>query len=328
MTSFQARRSDVATHGLCLRTTEPLPRQTRHVVHGTPITPASAIAHLKPTSFCISFWNRRNLDPYLDRLAPDGQLLLDNGAYTAWRWNIAATAKGRAPIVLDNTYWRRFYSWAAPIIDAVPQASLIIPDAIDGSVEDNRRLILEVPPGIPLDRCNSVYHLGEPLSQLAWIIEGFGSIALGSSGVFHSPGTTTWRQRIDEVMETIERLCEDPANGQARPRTHIPRGLAPMRTGEFAMTTGDATNLARNWKQKAKNGIAIADFQAAIERHSYRPIDAPLWPDPSTGRAPAPSNRRPLQMPLFNHERRYPQVAQHPQSQSAGFQQTFGACPW
>ena len=293
-------RLDAARHGLHLRGAEPLRRACRQVIHGTPITPASALASMAPTSFCVSYWNRRPLGPYLDRLAPDGTLLLDNGAYNVWRESMRRQARGEPPIAVGPRYWQAYYDWAEPILRDVPQALAIIPDVIGGSEEDNRRLALDVPARLPLDRMVPVWHLGEGLAQLDWMAEGFGIIAFGSSGRFSSPCTQAWRERMAQAFDALEAACADPSAGRHRPQVHLLRGLAAMAgTPEFPVTSADSTNLARNHARASGSGTSVARFQGRLEACRFPDPRGPAWPDPALSPPTAAAPARPLQRPLF-----------------------------
>jgi hypothetical protein len=296
----RADQKEIASQGLSRRSHEKLPKDTKQVIHGTPITPASSIARLKPTSFCISYWNRRPLTPYLNKLGPGCILLIDNGAFSRWKSNLKNHTRGQVRSNYTDLYWRDFYAWALPILRSIPEAHLIIPDVIDGSMAENRRLILDVPSEIPIDRCIPVWHLGEDIDQLLWMVEGFGHIAFGSSGRFSSPGTTAWRQRLTEAFDAIEEICGNPDNGQCRPRIHLLRGLSAMKNAEFPFASADATNLARNFSDYENDGTKTLEaFQAEIESRSFPYPGGPIWPDP----CPGPSTRRfplnALQQSLF-----------------------------
>ena len=281
------------------RAHEPIQASERQVIHGTPISPTSRLAQMDRTSFCVSHWNRRPLAPYLERLAPDGTLLIDNGAYSMWTHGMREIAAGRPAPIADAKYWQCYYLWAIAILREVPQAILIIPDVIMGSEADNRRLILELPPEVPPGRAMPVWHLHESMGQLEFLVEAFGQIAFGSSGEFRNPGTLPWRQRIAQALEHVERICSDPANGIARPRIHMLRGLGPMRDAEFPFATADSTNLARNGHLWIRRGRSIVDFQRLLEGRSYPRAAGSLWPEPSDGPVGAAPTRKATQLPLF-----------------------------
>ena len=291
--------ADAPAHGLACRAAGALPRSSRQVVHGTPITPSSVIAGLSPTGFCISYWNRVPLAPYLARLDPEAMLLLDSGAFSMWMHNLRNAGR-LPPIAADDGYWAGYYRWAAPILRDVPQAVLVVPDVIGGTEDENRRLMMSIPPGIPQDRCMGVWHLDEGIdTQLRWTCEAFGMVAFGSCGRFRSPGTTAWRQRVDQAMDAIEEWCSDPAAGMARPRVHMLRGLGPMRFGGAAFTSADSTNLARNHAKRAPGPGGPRAMQRRLEALRYPDPPGPTWPDPCPGRGTRRPRGAPLQLGMF-----------------------------
>lgn len=265
-----------------------------HHVHGTPITPAARIADLAPTSFCLSYWNRHDHRPYLSRLDENGVLLLDNGAFSVFMHNLRNPDR---QIIPDTDYWTGFYGWAREIMHREPRAMLIIPDSIGGDAATNAEMIGNLPDDIPHDRAIPVWHLHEPLEYLSWLAEQFGTVAFGSSGEFRSPDTVRWRQRVDQALTHLATICT-PDTGLCHPRIHMLRGLRPMARGEFAMDSGDSTNLARNHGREARRGIHIASFQARIHTRRYPAAPTPRWPQPSKHPVPTMGTSN-LQHDLF-----------------------------
>ncbi len=74
----------------------------KRIVHGTPITPKRLLKQLKGCSFCVSYMNPEQLNDCIELVGEDQILILDNGAFTAWR-------KG---IELNAEWWDGFYAWA------------------------------------------------------------------------------------------------------------------------------------------------------------------------------------------------------------------------
>lgn len=115
----------------------------------------------------------------------------------------------------------------------------IIPDVIDGT-EDANRLLLERWPfgrtaGVP------VWHLHESISWLRFLAGAYPRIALGSSGIWATPGTPSWWRRINEVMAAI-------TDGKGRPMTKL-HGLRMLNTEIFRrlpLASADSTNAVRN----------------------------------------------------------------------------------
>lgn len=243
-------------------------------IHGTPITPKRFLDQMTGASFCVSYFSPQQLEDVIPLLGPDSVLLLDNGAFSAWK-------KG---LVLDEAYWDGYWSWVKPILDRVPQAVAVVPDVIGGTVEENARLIRELPETLwgYEDRLMVVWHLNEPLSYLRWMLEsGFGNIAFGSAGEYASVGTALWDARVDEAFGLIDQLTLDLSHGIARPRIHMMRGLGQLKRGRHPFTTADSTNLARNHWQTKTNENHLITFRARIEKDSFPDAPCAVWPQAS-----------------------------------------------
>ncbi|MEK9754669.1 MAG: hypothetical protein VW338_15855 [Rhodospirillaceae bacterium] len=236
------------------------------VVHGLPITgktaggvdPWRAVAG---GSFLISYYHRRkgDLERVTAALGDDQILLLDNGAFSAWRNGLE----------LDDDYWQGFETWAAEILARVPQAVAIVPDVIGGSVDDNLRLIRECT--LPIERTMVVWHLNEPLELLRYHIEsGRYFIGIGSAGEFAQVGTAAWTARMTEAFDYLDALFADAdfASCYARPWLHMLRGIGVQ--GAWRFDSADSTNFAVNYKRQDKRGEAPAQFAARIEGGARR----------------------------------------------------------
>ena len=55
------------------------------LIHGTPITPKRHLAQLEGESFCVSYAYPEQLHDVGPIVPESGILLLDNGAFTAWK---------------------------------------------------------------------------------------------------------------------------------------------------------------------------------------------------------------------------------------------------
>src|SRR5262245_19737891 len=107
------------------------------VIHGLPMNPRHLLEQLEGGSFCVSYATRNKLGCQLDQairlVGKDGILLVDNGAFTAW--------KSGVDTMNDESYLNGFADWANAIADRCPQAVLVYPDVIDGTWEENLALI-------------------------------------------------------------------------------------------------------------------------------------------------------------------------------------------
>jgi hypothetical protein len=149
----------------------------------------------------------------------------DNGAFTAWR-------KGE-PITDWHGYYRLCYEWRHhPRFEFA-----LIPDVIDGTEADNDELLNDWPrgaAGVP------VWHLHESIDRLKRLARNWLTVALGSSGVWATPGTEGWWQRMDEAMAAV---C---GNGRPNCKLHGLRMLDPAIFTRLPLASADSTNVAQN----------------------------------------------------------------------------------
>lgn len=190
---------------------------------------------------------------------------LDNGAFSIWK---------HGGELDPEKYYRFVETWKShPGFDWC-----IIPDTIEGSEDDNRRMVDEWPfgkfVGVP------VWHLHESLDYLEYLAINWPRLALGSSGKFRQPGSPAWWERIVEAMEII---CED---GQPRTKIHGLRMLAPAIFTKIPFASCDSTMVAqniardRNWfgqMKKAPKEVRGFYLTRQIESHN----SAAIW-DPSS----------------------------------------------
>ena len=134
--------------------------------HGTPLTPRSELLKMAGKHFCVSFANPGDGD-WCQQFGQS--VMWDNGAFVFYT--------GGKPVA----DWSKFYKWVEPRLGHPHWA--VVPDVIDGDVEDNLRLISEWP--FRKEVSAVVWHLGEPIEHLLDIIDlGFSKICFGSSGEY------------------------------------------------------------------------------------------------------------------------------------------------
>jgi hypothetical protein len=198
----------------------------KRTVFGLPLNPAHLLDQLAGHSFCVSYYHRsklgRQLVQAIDLVGEDQLLMVDNGAFSAWR-------SGKA---LDEQHWDAFARWGIRILDACPQAVMVIPDVIGGTVEENHQLACDFTAGLSLlygrndlvDRCMMVWHMHEAVEHLLGMVEGgYQYIAVGSSGEYAKVGTPAWHARIREAFAALDGLCQE-GSGYRRPWMHLMRG--------------------------------------------------------------------------------------------------------
>ena len=107
--------------------------------HGTPITPAAQLARMAGEHFCVSFARPDNADVCE---AIGQSVLWDNGAFSAYTRGVEVD-------------WADYYKWLEPRLYHPHRA--VIPDVIDGDVEQQREQIQEWP--MPRELSWPVWHL-------------------------------------------------------------------------------------------------------------------------------------------------------------------------
>lgn len=193
--------------------------------HGTPITPRERLYELAGRLFCVRFGEHRDVGVCHEI----GQsVMLDNGAFTFWR--------KRKPVD-----WDGYMDWAEEWLD-YPTTWAVIPDVIDGTEEENDRLLVRwfarrMPKGAP------VWHLHESLERLRRLCGGYERVCFGSSGQYATIGTHGWHNRVTQAFNAIA-----DENGRV-PWIHMLRGMS-LSGSHYPFASVDSTDLARNHSQR------------------------------------------------------------------------------
>lgn len=153
-------------------------------------------------------------------------VVLDNGAFTIWKQGGTLDVDG-------------YVQWASHWLKHPAVEWCVIPDVIDGELEQNERAVWSWP--LPRAVSVPVYHLHEPLEYLARLMRSFHRIALGSSGAYSTPGTRPWWDRMSEIMEVV---CD--SDGMPRVKLHGLRMLDPDHFSRLPLASADSCNVARN----------------------------------------------------------------------------------
>lgn len=199
--------------------------------HGGPVTPVGAAAALwMGRHALVSFAH-----PQQAALAFEcaQSVMLDNSAFTLWR-------DGGGDVDIQAVA-----EWARPWIGHPGCAGILIPDKIDGTAEDNDKMIAswllkERMPGIP------IWHMHEDLERLRYLIrcaQGrvYSSVAIGSSGNWATIGTASWWNRISQAMDVA---CDE--HGRPLCKLHGLRMLDPDVFRRVPLSSADSCNVARN----------------------------------------------------------------------------------
>ena len=154
--------------------------------------------------------------------------MLDNGAFSAKTRGLPFDRAG-------------FYAWAEPHL-AQPHWG-VVPDVIDGTVEQQREMVKSWPfrkaLGIP------VWHLGLPIEYLLELADDWGRVCFGSAGQYWQIGTPAWCGRMDEAFNALTRTF-----GAQLPWVHGLRMLGQA-AGPWPLASADSTNVGRNFKDRA-----------------------------------------------------------------------------
>jgi len=204
--------------------------------HGTPIggTKQDAAKFLVGRHALISFAYPTDLPIAMDVCQ---SFCLDNGAFTAWK-------KG------GTVDFNAYFEWVNSVRRHPSFDWCLIPDTIDGTEEDNSRLVMKWlrlgarAKGVP------VWHLHESLEWLEWLVDRFEWVAIGSSGQWSTPGTAAWWARIDEVMSVA---CD--GLGRPKCKLHGLRMLAPDVFTRLPLSSADSTNAAVNSGSVSRFGM-------------------------------------------------------------------------
>lgn len=191
--------------------------------HGAPITPTTAAYRVwRGRHAFVSFAH-----PGQITLAAEvcQSFALDNGAFSVWK-------AGR------TVDWRLYYRWVDKWKSHPGCDFAIIPDLIDGSEEDNDRLLSDWSHGqfgVP------VWHMHESLDRLTRLCGEWPRVAIGSSGAYSVVGNSRWWDRMTEAMNVI---CRH--NGRPTCKIHGLRMLNPSIFQYLPLGSADSTNVARN----------------------------------------------------------------------------------
>jgi len=211
--------------------------------HGTPITPMSVFEKaVTNKNVLISFAHSGDLNRALKLC---NKICLDNGAFSFW-------TKGK------KVDWNKYYEWVESNYERIE--FFIIPDVIDGTEEENDKLIKEckLSKGIP------VWHIAESMDRLKRLMKDFDYICFGSSGEFGELGTEKWHKRMNEAMKIV---CDE--SGKPKVKVHMLRCLDAKLFTQYPFYSGDSTNLARNHARDGWHNI-LKRIEPYFSPESYK----------------------------------------------------------
>lgn len=193
--------------------------------HGTPITPRNELFKMSGKHFCVSFYRPDDIDICLQI----GQsVMLDNGAFSAFK-------KG------EKLNFKNYYKWLENKLGHPHWC--VIPDIIDGSISQQKKLLLQFP--YPPELSAPVWHIGLDIEYLYFLLDRYPKVCFGSSGKYWNVGSQQWCQRIDYVFNNLVKKYKH------LPYIHMLRGLS-LGGSIYPFASADSTNVARNFKSLNK----------------------------------------------------------------------------
>jgi hypothetical protein len=149
---------------------------------------------------------------------------LDNGAFSFWRQGTAVD-------------WPAYYAWCGQWLAHPACDWAVIPDVIEGTEDENDKLLAEWPFG---HRGVPVWHLNESPERLVRLAAEWPRVALGSAAEWDVSVPAKCLQRLYDVLPAI---CRD---GQPVTKLHGLRMLNPDIVTSVPLASADSTNVARN----------------------------------------------------------------------------------
>jgi hypothetical protein len=146
---------------------------------------------------------------------------LDNGAFTAWKLG-------------TNIDFDKYRRWVDAYSKDPHFDFALAPDVIDGSENENNAMLNDFKDCVP------VFHLHESIERLEMLTHNYDMVALGSSGMYSTPGTQSWWTRMGQLMDAI---CMD---GRPPCKLHGLRMLDSNIFTHLPLRSADSTNVAQN----------------------------------------------------------------------------------
>ena len=178
----------------------------------------------------ISFQHRDELEIMAE---VSHSFIFDNSSFSVWKSGKSLDVQGYYQWV-DDWHKHPGFDWA------------LIPDVIEGTEEENDRLIDEWPfnEGVP------VWHLNESIGRIHRLAKDWNRIALGSTSGMN-PGSKKYWARMAQVMDKV---CDSA--GRPVCKLHGLRMLNPDIFRHIPLASADSTN-AVMWSFMPKDKFGI-----------------------------------------------------------------------
>lgn len=189
-------------------------------------------------------------------------LVLDNGAFSTWRSN----KKGDS---FDwQSHWAGYYDFVGSWYSRIDW--FIIPDVIEGSEEENNKLILNVPRWL-MPKAVPVWHSDESIDRFIQLCTLFDRVAIGCCGPHRSIRSEAWKARMTEAFRAIY------IDRKLHVKIHGLRMLDGRALSQFPFASADSTNVAINVPKTKCRLPNILDklHRTAIMRNTIEMIHPP-----------------------------------------------------
>ena len=155
--------------------------------------------------------------------------MLDNGAFSFWN-------SGR------TTDWEDYYEFVRDLRD--PCCDFwIIPDVIDGTEDQNNKLI----ENCPLPGGTPVWHFDESLEKLEYLSGNFDRVCIGTTGGLNPNSENYWIR----LYQALDRITDE--QGRISTKLHGLRALHPQIFCKVPFASADSTAVGRNLSLSSKS---------------------------------------------------------------------------
>lgn len=195
-------------------------------------------------------------------------VVLDNGAFSYWKMS------KRKNLSVDwDKRWTDYYMFVWGWFDRIDW--FIVPDVIEGSEQENDRLISRIPEFLK-SKAVPVWHSDESIERLIRLCKQFERVAIGCCGPHETIRSKAWFTRMHEVFKSVY------FTHGLNVKLHGLRMLDGRALSKFPFDSADSTNVAINTPKDKLKFPAVkgkmqraAILRAAIEK--TRPPTVEEW---------------------------------------------------
>jgi hypothetical protein len=204
--------------------------------HGTPVggTAKDAIMFLSGRNALFSYYTKGHIQEVLECC---DSFIIDNGAFSHWK-------SGKGEINLSE-----YFDWQLPLSKHPAHYFTIIPDVIDGTEEQNDKLLLEWEKR-KCKKSSPVFHLGESVNRFKTLSDNYEVVCIGSTSSWARNGSKEWWENMSEFMDSVV-----DTQGNFPCKVHGLRLLDPRIFTKLPLHSADSTNATVNGHRCQKEGI-------------------------------------------------------------------------